>query len=419
MSDKAEKDAPEHTKRRTRDSDLSNEKRARTTSESSFDDFLETRLIPGKGTAVCAVGNIVKGQEIVTKGVLWFIKSEAKMKTSIDYEQAYNTFVAKHADNPQVVEDVSKLQWYKTEPTERTSMQDRYRQVFEINGWTHNGGTIVAVATGSFFNHSCQPDFRIWIDAKGQQTMSIMAKRDIAPGREVSVSYLGPRMLQMRVDKRQALLSHWGFYCGCEKCKADTEKLQQRADGGQKTALAALEQLAALREKFGVGSAGQAQPEKIDTIVIDDDDDDDDDNDDNDCQIIPPPGCGSRCAALAARGTMHDDSDDDDGDDCQIMPPPGCGSRSAALAAPGTMHDDSDDDDDCVIIEMLDLQLQPNNNGGGHGEGGAARAAAGAASSHPSHGEGAAAAGSHPRKRAAMSCQGGAASAANTNLGGG
>jgi len=231
----------------------------------------------------------------VTKGVLWFIKSEAKMKTSIDYEQAYNTFVAKHADNPQVVEDVSKLQWYKAEPTERTSMQDRYRQVFEINGWTHNGGTIVAVATASFFNHSCQPDFKIWIDTKGQQSMSIMAKRGIAPGREVSVSYLGPRMLQMRVDRRQALLSHWGFYCGCEKCKADTEKLQQRADGGQKTVMAALKQLAVLREKFGVGSAEQVQPEKIDTIVIDDDDKDDDDDvddddDDDDCQIIPHRG---------------------------------------------------------------------------------------------------------------------------------
>ena len=387
MSEKAEKDAHEHTKRRTRHSGRGSEKRAKTTSGSSFDDFLETRLIPGKGTAVCAVGNIVKGQEIVTKGVLWFIKSEAKMKASIDYEQAYNTFVAKHADNPQVVEDVSKLQWYKEEPTERTSMQDRYRQVFEINGWTHNGGTVVAVATGSFFNHSCQPDFRIWIDTKGRQSMSIMAKRDIAPGREVSVSYLGPRMLQMRVDRRQQQLSHWGFYCGCEKCKADTVKLQQRANAGKKTAVAALAQLAVLRGKFGVGSAEPVQPEKNDTIVIDDDDnddDDDDDDDDNDCQIIPALGCDSRSAALAARGTIDDDSDDD-----------------------------------CVIIEMLDLQLQPNNNGGG------------GQSSSRGHGEGgAAAASTHPRKRAqqhevvnahtdAKSCQGGPASAADTKWGGG
>ena len=57
-------------------------------------------------------------------------------------------------------------------------------------------------------------------DAQGY--VRLTALRAMAPGDEVLISYIDQRL---NVDeRRQVLESHYGFSCGCTRCKADLRK---------------------------------------------------------------------------------------------------------------------------------------------------------------------------------------------------
>lgn len=67
------------------------------------------------------------------------------------------------------------------------------------------------------FNHACAPNAHVsWNDALGMQT--IHAQFNILAGQEITVAYLGGEGAP-RAGRRAALLTKFGFACGCELCE--------------------------------------------------------------------------------------------------------------------------------------------------------------------------------------------------------
>eukprot|EP00931_Biecheleriopsis_adriatica_P075412 TRINITY_DN49278_c0_g1_i1.p1 TRINITY_DN49278_c0_g1~~TRINITY_DN49278_c0_g1_i1.p1 ORF type:complete len:502 (+),score=104.85 TRINITY_DN49278_c0_g1_i1:41-1507(+) len=65
-------------------------------------------------------------------------------------------------------------------------------------------------------NHSCKPNAALCVGEDNR--MRLTAIRDILPGEEVLVSYIGEGDLLKPQAHRQQLISSWGFRCTCERC---------------------------------------------------------------------------------------------------------------------------------------------------------------------------------------------------------
>jgi len=181
----------------------------------------------GKGRAVFSQKAIKKGARIVLDGVLWWIKLESAKDQKCNYEQQYVSFLEKYC-TPESMRDgtmakvIRNIHLLQNSITQRRQTNaDKFRHIFEINGWTHKKGTVVAVAFGSLINHSCVPDFKVDFDLR-QNRMLLTAKNAVEKIREVTVSYLSKTMLNRSVDQRQEALACWGFYCQCPKCRTET-----------------------------------------------------------------------------------------------------------------------------------------------------------------------------------------------------
>jgi len=222
----------------------------------NFEHNLVVVQTPNKGAAVVAKRAIAQGTKITLPGVLWYIKNEVNLQVAIDYVAEYEIFCRKYPGNPQVLCDIHSLQSFRSGQTVPT--QQSLHKMFQVNGWRHLNGSIVAVAVGSFFNHSCDPDFFAEIKLRNNR-MYVTAERNIAEGVEVSVSYLGTTQLRDSVDNRQAALAPWEFFCECRRCKTDQQELHKKAQRGNVEAIAALRRLELLYDA--------AHP-----IVVDDDD---------------------------------------------------------------------------------------------------------------------------------------------------
>jgi hypothetical protein len=71
----------------------------------------------------------------------------------------------------------------------------------------------------SRFNHDCRPNavFRIGEDMVHRTTVI----RDVAPGEELTISYLDP--MGQRASRRKRAKAAWGFECTCSQCSASEE----------------------------------------------------------------------------------------------------------------------------------------------------------------------------------------------------
>lgn len=90
----------------------------------------------------------------------------------------------------------------------------RYNGILLSNG-SPTGAVAIFLAT-SMLNHSCTPNVRWQVQGT---ILQLYACRDIAPGEELCVNYLGSRSHGMDVEGRQAKLrASWGFTCTCPAC---------------------------------------------------------------------------------------------------------------------------------------------------------------------------------------------------------
>jgi len=298
-----------------------------------FEQYLTIVRTPTKGMAILAKRKITEQTTIEVPGVLWYIKNECDKNTQIDYVAEYEKFRIKHLANPQIVRDIHSLQSFRTSQTVPT--QESLRKMFEVNGWEHRKGTFVAVATGSFFNHSCDPDCFAEIKFRSDKIF-VTADKNISKGSEVSVSYLGTDKLRGSVDERQQELAPWHFYCECHRCKADQQELQNKALLGDAEAKMALKRLELLYNA--------AHP-----IVIEDDDDD---AGAGSSTVIMPPDASQACIGVKHRKqsvVVFDDSDDHMEEDEEEQPSssfasirePGQGGGARKLDRPGSQHENA------------------------------------------------------------------------------
>lgn len=77
-------------------------------------------------------------------------------------------------------------------------------------------GTALFVVSNGCVNHSCVPSARL-VYQHGDSTASLLTTRSMAPGDEVTISYveeLAP------LEERTAHLAEYGFICTCPRCQA-------------------------------------------------------------------------------------------------------------------------------------------------------------------------------------------------------
>ena len=198
-----------------------------------FDDALQERAIPGKGSGVVVRGPIRNNTTIAVGGVMWVIDGEASNTTphAADfYTRAAARFMRKY---PHLFQAVQRLE---SEAGVKGQVSDEsfYRGIFKRNRFSYtnvawNGETVegsaVNVFQGSMFNHSCVPDFRVYFEYDDgiPVGMNLLAIRDINTNdREVHISYIGDPnegdLERAVLVRRHYLWKTWGFVCNCHRC---------------------------------------------------------------------------------------------------------------------------------------------------------------------------------------------------------
>ena len=79
----------------------------------------------------------------------------------------------------------------------------------------------------SHLNHNCRPNVSVrHLDQRTTLSrITIVAKRDIAAGEELLVTYVDP---SLGVRRRGLQLGAWGFgECGCERCIEEEKELEE------------------------------------------------------------------------------------------------------------------------------------------------------------------------------------------------
>ena len=80
-------------------------------------------------------------------------------------------------------------------------------------------------------NHSCSPNVSVrHLDQRtALSRITVLAKRDIAVGEELVVTYVDP---SLGVRERRSQLVAWGFgQCDCERCRVEEERQGKSCEG--------------------------------------------------------------------------------------------------------------------------------------------------------------------------------------------
>ncbi|PWV08307.1 hypothetical protein C3747_91g55 [Trypanosoma cruzi] len=72
---------------------------------------------------------------------------------------------------------------------------------------------------GCLFNHSCEPNLQVVYSESGDETLSVVALRDIEPGEELCISYIDESLSYP--ERQQELYEHYLFFCQCPKCERE------------------------------------------------------------------------------------------------------------------------------------------------------------------------------------------------------
>ncbi|ORY45185.1 hypothetical protein BCR33DRAFT_765618 [Rhizoclosmatium globosum] len=100
----------------------------------------------------------------------------------------------------------------------------RYYFVVECNSFPT--GLLVTL---SYANHSCDPNCAVFEedpDEAGLPTYTLTSKRMIAPGEEITISYIDlVAMVELAEDRQRRLEEHFLFYCTCEWCCSPLERI--------------------------------------------------------------------------------------------------------------------------------------------------------------------------------------------------
>jgi len=104
---------------------------------------------------------------------------------------------------------------------------ERVRNLATIDLEAHGG----LYTLHSHLNHSCIPNISVrHLDQRtALSRITIIAKRDIAVGEELVITYVDP---SLGVRSRRSQLGAWGFgQCDCERCVEEDKEEKEGEDG--------------------------------------------------------------------------------------------------------------------------------------------------------------------------------------------
>ncbi|CAK7236078.1 hypothetical protein SBRCBS47491_009513 [Sporothrix bragantina] len=211
--------------------------------------------IPGRGKGVVAARKIRKGEVVFVDYATVLTQNTFSAHDATSTELGIED--GGEADEEQIMQllqvavaQLSEAQQTKIHALAHSLGGERIRDILRTN--VFGGITIADVsyiglfALGSRINHHCQPN-AYWRYTPGYLSQEVIAMRDIAPGEEVTHSYIPLGIVH---DDRQEKMRGWGFSCLCSLCTA-SEATRRLADTRRRRLLAIHSELSAFTSDRG------------------------------------------------------------------------------------------------------------------------------------------------------------------------
>nr|AEE61677.1 unknown [Dendroctonus ponderosae] len=122
------------------------------------------------------------------------------------------------------IRNVEKLNLSAEQKEQIDSLVDRiYDEMYSHTGDFLNSEGVGLYARQSCANHSCDPNAEISF-VHNNYRLSLIALKDIQPGEEICISYLGDcDNERSRHSRRKTLMENYLFACECSKCLAEID----------------------------------------------------------------------------------------------------------------------------------------------------------------------------------------------------
>ncbi|OAA40633.1 lysine methyltransferase [Metarhizium rileyi] len=179
----------------------------------------EERHIPGKGRGLVATRMLYKGDKILLNTPILMVDSSG-----------YDSLGGPWTSLPRLaVENLPPETEKLFFSMHGASDTDDVRGRIDVNAYdVRIGGHqyFAVLPEIARINHDCRPNTNYYFD-ENTLTQMVVASRDIAPGTELSVTYINP--VQEREHRNDNLLATWGFNCSCSVCRLPPH-LSRRSD---------------------------------------------------------------------------------------------------------------------------------------------------------------------------------------------
>ncbi|EHK43119.1 uncharacterized protein TrAtP1_001696 [Trichoderma atroviride] len=177
----------------------------------------ELKPSPGKGWGAFAKRRISKGATILAEKPLLIIQKPVQEITDHDVAMAFLQLA------PRDKEKFLRLGDNGPGPFE-SCLAAMAQNTFEFLIRGSNLPVYGLFVLLSRFNHSCAPNSKVplLVTERGQETLAIIAKKDISVGEEITFSYLPGFELKAQHERHRLLQ----FTCKCDACHAGIEQKQ-------------------------------------------------------------------------------------------------------------------------------------------------------------------------------------------------
>ncbi|KAH8895883.1 SET domain-containing protein [Thozetella sp. PMI_491] len=169
--------------------------------------------VEGKGVGLIASRLIKAGEEIMAQAPTLLMQNDAHYYMEDEAQSGLYETAVQMLPAPRR-RAFNKLMGHNV----RTKVDKNSFRMFLL-GNSSEGIHLGSFVEASWFNHDCRPNIQYRIR---NLTHSTIAVRDIAPGEELTISYINS---MLPLAERRERLSDWGFNCTCQHCLASAAEV--------------------------------------------------------------------------------------------------------------------------------------------------------------------------------------------------
>jgi len=100
---------------------------------------------------------------------------------------------------------------------------------------------MLLLAQTALFNHSCHPNAAVYTHDTEDNLVQVRMLRDVGEGQEVAICYDSSLHKMPKEQRRNRLWTRWGFQCGCPRCSAKSDPVDDLLSGTRTSGAEALE----------------------------------------------------------------------------------------------------------------------------------------------------------------------------------